>query len=436
MAADIVRPGKDYGANGMTDRQTDEAMNFSLAYYASDRRAGSISVIQSAAGKISVAGLPLSAESGADAARKPILIGVAEDHRIVLLDPLSKEIRLADAFPPDAFPAHLYSDPRSSRGWFMNDGDKATGNDTLNCGDSGSSVTVVEHSGSTHAKWLKTICVGRGHHQAAFTYPTPGAPQVPGRAYISNLQDGTLSVIGNDPNDAGSYLQVLNTINLCEPDKEEGGAAMVVPNKAFPHGLAFSAHSGKLYNLNNGYGTIAIIDPLSAEIEERIPFKGHSNLFASPDGRYLIGRGADRKSDPEHVIAKLSVFDVVAKKVVASLDLPDIYFSKYYFNPESSKLYLTTAASGSPQQQDKLKTDVVLIFDMSALPRLELMKELKIGTSGALAFHAVNGRTQRVFSSHSAVGAVVILDGESDTPLESVSVGTAQPHSRIWMLTQ
>ena len=122
--------------------------------------------------------------------------------------------------------------------------------------------------------------------------------------------------------------------------------------------------------------------------------------------------------------------------MVTQLDLPDIYISKYYYNPEGSKLYLTTAASGSPQQQDKLKTDVVLIFDMSALPRLELMKELKIGTSGALAFHAVNGRTQRVFSSHSAVGAVVILDGESDTPLESVSVGTAQPHSRIWMLTQ
>ena len=436
MAGDIARPRNDYGVNGMTDRQTDEAMNFSLAYYAGDRRTGAISVIQSAAGKITVTGLALAAESGADAGRKPILIGVAEDHRIVLLDPLSKEIQLADAFPPDAFPAHLYNDPRSSRDWFMNDGDKETGNDTLNCGDRGSSVTVVEHSSSTRAKWLKTICVGRGHHQACFTYPTPGAPQVPERAYISNLHDGTISVIGNDPNDAGTYLQVLETINLCEPDKEEGGAAMAIPNKAFPHGLAFSAYSGKLYNLNNGYGTIAIIDPLSTEIEECIPFKGHSNLFASPDGRYLIGRGADRKSDPEHVIGKLSVFDVAGKKVVASLDLPDIYISKYYYNSEGSKLYLTTASSGSPQQQRNLKTDIMLIFDMSVLPRLELIKEHRLGPSGALAFHAVNGRTQRVFSSHSAAGTVVILDGQSDTPLDSVSVGTGQPHSRIWMLTQ
>ena len=47
MSADVARPGNDHGANAMTDRQTDEAMNFSLAYYASDRHTGSISVIQS-----------------------------------------------------------------------------------------------------------------------------------------------------------------------------------------------------------------------------------------------------------------------------------------------------------------------------------------------------------------------------------------------------
>jgi hypothetical protein len=393
-------------------------------------------VVQGASGKVTAKAMALAPGSGPDTGGKPILVGVTEDQRVVLLDPHSKEIQLQDAFPADAFPAHLYSDPRSSRDWFMNDGDKETGNDTLNCGDRGSSVTVVERSDSVHARWLKTICVGRGHHQATFCYPTPSAPQVPERAYISNLQDGTISVIGNDPGDAATYLQVLDTINLCEPDKEQDGAGMAVPNKAFPHGLAYSPHTGKLYNLNNGYGTIAVIDPVSGVIEERIAFKGHSNLFASPDGRYLIGRGADRKSDPDHVIGKLSVFDVSTNSVVAQLDLPDIYISKYYYNPEGSKLYLTTASSGSPQQQQNLKTDVVLIFAMSALPRLELIKELKIGTAGALAFQEVNGRTQRVFASNSAAGALVILDGDSDTVVESVTVGAGQPHSRIWMLNQ
>ena len=419
-----------------THNVTGNTMSLSLAYYAGDRCTGSISVIQDTAGKYTVKPLPPAPAGGADAARKAILIGVAEDHRIVLLDPASKEIQLKDAFPADAFPAHLYSDPRSSRDWFMNDGDKETGNDTLNCGDRGSSVTVVDRSGSVHAKWLKTVCVGRGHHQAAFTYPTAGAPQVPERAYISNLQDGTISVIGNDPDDAATFLRVLDTINLCEPDKEEGATASTIPNRAFPHGLAYSPHTGKLYNLNNGYGTIALIDPLTGAVEERIPFTGHSNLFASPDGRYLIGRGADRKSNPDHVIATLSVFDVAARNVVARLDLPDIYIGKYYYNPEGSKLYLTTASSGSPQQQRNLKTDVLLVFDVTALPRLELIKELKVGASAALAFYEVDGRTRRVFSSNSAAGSVLVLDGENDTLLETVAVGASQPHSRIWTLNQ
>jgi len=169
------------GVNGMTDSNTGDATSFSLAYYASDRHTGSISVVQGAAGKVTAKAMARAPGSGSDSGGKPILVGVAEDQRVVLLDPHSKEIQLQDAFPADAFPAHLYSDPRSSRDWFMNDGDKETGNDTLNCGDRGSSVTVVERSDSVHARWLKTICVGRGHHQATFCYPTPSAPQVPER---------------------------------------------------------------------------------------------------------------------------------------------------------------------------------------------------------------------------------------------------------------
>jgi DNA-binding beta-propeller fold protein YncE len=363
------------------------------------------------------------------------LIGMTEDHRVILLEPKSKKININSDLIKDAFPAHIYSDPRSNRDWFMNDGDKETGNDTLNCGDKGSSVTVVENTGSDRAKWLKTLCVGRGHHQAAFAFPSPSVPQVPQRVYISNLKDGTISVIGNDPGDAASYLQVVATVNLCEPEREEGGSGMTVPNNAFPHGLAYSPITGKLYNLNNGYGTVAIIDPLSNAIEERVAFKGHSNLFASPDGRYLIGRGADRKSDPHHVIGKLSVLDVATKSVVARLDLPDIYFSKYYFNPEGTKLYLTTASSGSPEQQKNLKTDVLLVLDMTALPDLKLLKEVKVGTSGALAFYGENGRTRRVFSSQSETGSLVVLDADQDKVVETIAITAGQPHSRIWMLS-
>src|SRR3569833_3096891 len=353
---------------------------FSVAYYSGNRKTGTLTRVRCEGGEVMVTPLPTEPESALDKPLKPVLVGMSEDGRVILLDPRSKQIRFETRFPADAFPAHIYQDPQSTRAWFMNDGDKETGNDTLNCGDRGSSVTVIDHIDSSRAQFVKTICAGRGHHQAAFTFPSPQAPQVPRRAYISSLNDGTVSVLGNDPNDVASYLQVINAI------------------------------------------------------KERLPFKGDSNLFASPLGRYLIGRGADRKSDPEHVIGKLAVWDVVDKRVVDELALPDVYLSKYYYNVEGSKLYFTTGSSGSPEQQKNLKTDVLLVLDMTALPRLKLLQEMKVGASGSLAFHDENGRTRWVFSSDSE-GALVIIDGERDTVAERIALTAGPSHSRVWSVS-
>jgi hypothetical protein len=411
------------------------ARSFVLGYYAGNRKTGSVSVVSRDNGKTRLDPLAVEAETGLPADLKPVFVGLAEDRRVILLDPKSKHIRLGPGFPADAFPAHIYSDPHSDRDWFMNDGDKETGNDRLNCGDQGSSVTVVEKTASAQAKFLKTICVGRGHHQAAFTYPSAQAPGVPRRAYISSLKDGTLSAIGNDPNDAATYLQVIATINLCETDKEQGMAEPSVPNNSFPHGLAYSPLTGKLYNLNNGYGNIAVIDPASNRIEARFPFKGHSNLFMTPGGRYIIGRGADRKSDPNHVIAKLTVLDTTGSRIVETLELPDIYISKYYFNPEGTKLYLTASSSGSPEQQANIKADALLVLDLTALPRLKLARELRLGTSsGSLAFLAGNGATTLVFSSHGEGGGVAVIDGARDELLETIAVPGGMSHSRVWVI--
>ncbi len=412
-----------------------DTRDYTLAYYAGNRQTGSISIVHQEAGTRRIEQLPLAPESGLDKELKPVFVGLTEERRVILLDPRSKEIHIQEAFPCDAFPAHIYSDPASQRDWFMNDGDKESGNDRLNCGDRGSSVTVVENTASAAARWLGTICVGRGHHQATFAAPSQHASAVPATVYVSNLKDGTLSAIGNDPENAAAYLQVVATINLCEPDKEEGKAAGAVPNNAFPHGLAYSPLTGKVYNLNNGYGTVAVINPETHAIEERFEFKGHSNLFVTPDGRYIIGRGADRKSDPEHVVAKLTVFDVTRGTTVGRLELPDIYISKYYFNAAGSKLYLTTGSSGSPEQKANLKDDALLIFDLSDLPRISLLKEHRLGAaSGALAFLNDADRTALVFSSNSAAGTVTVIDGGSDEILDTFQVTEGMSHSRIWLL--
>lgn len=409
-------------------------MDFALAYYAGDRKTGAITVVRRQGGELTVKQLPNGTESGKDKALKPMFVGLSETDQIITMDPQSKTVSFDEAFIPDAFPAHIYSDPNSARDWFMCDGDKETGNDVLNCGDQGSSVTVVENTASQAAQFLKTICVGRGHHQANFSYPSEQAPKVPHQAYISNLKDGTISVIGNDPEQAESYLKVVASINLCEPDKEDFDAVQS-PNNAFPHGLVYSKVSGKVYNLNNGYGTIAVINPLTHEIEERIPFKGFSNLFMSPCGRYVIGRGADRKSDSQHCVAKMAVLDVTTHQVQDQIDLLDVYISKYFFNAEGSKLYLTTSSSGNDEQKANMKSDAVLVFDLTVLPKLSQVAELRLGSAvGTLDFLAPESETELVFASNSNDGAVTLIDGRDNTVVESLSVIEPQPHSRLWLL--
>lgn len=408
---------------------SDRKRDFTVGYYAGNRVTGALAMVSRKGGKTRVDALPTAPESGLAPEYRPVFIGLAEDGRAVLLDPASKEIRVQEAFPADAFPAHIYEDPGSTRRWFMNDGDKQTGNDRINCGDAGSSVTVIDNIDSADARYLKTICVGRGHHQAAYTWPTASAPDVPRRAYISNLKDGTLSVIGNDPERPDEFLRLLDTIDLCEPDKEEGGRSGV-PNNAFPHGIAYSPHTARLYNLNNGYGDIVVIDPRSNRIESRLAFKGNSNLFMVPGGRYIIGRGADRKSDPAHVIATLTVLDLETMQIVDRMALPDIYVSKYFFDPAATRLYLTTSSSGSPEQQANLKPDALLVIDLATLPKLTLRRELRLGSpSGALAF--VDGA---ILSSNGEDGALVVIDAASDDIVDRIIVGERLPHSRVWAL--
>ena len=410
-------------------------IDFTLAYYAGDRKTGSIAVVSRKGGKLEVKQIAQGAESGAEKLLKPIFVGLTENHEVITLEPKSKALSIAQEFIPDAFPAHIYSDPISNRDWFMNDGDKETGNDTLNCGDNGSSVTVIENTSSAAVRFLKTICVGRGHHQANFSYPSDAAPHVPKQAYVSNLIDGSISVIGNDPDKAESYLKVVATINLCEPERD-GFEQPQIPNNSFPHGLVYSRLSGEVYNLNNGYGDIAVIDPVTHAIEQRIAFKGFSNLFMSPCGRYVIGRGADRKSDAAHVIAKLAVLDVTTLEVVSRLDLQDIYISKYFFSPEGGKLYLTTSSSGSDEQQANIKADAVLVLDLGKLPQLVLAQELRLGSAtGTLDFVMRDGKTALVFASNAQEGVVTIICGESDEVIEKLPVIEPCSHSRLWVLS-
>jgi len=342
---------------------------------------------------------------------------------VLLLDPATKQIRADTHFPNDAIAAYAYRDVQGQRMWYMNDGDKETGNDGLNCGDNGASVTVVAQSTN---EVLATICVGRGHHVTTFVGLSKKWPQLPKRAFVSNLMDGTVSVIGNDEAEAESFLKILHVINLFDASKETSTSSEV-PNNAFPHGMIFSEHTGKLYNLNNGYQTVAVIDPQTNQIEDTFEIPISSNLLGHPDGRYLIGKGADRKSDTEHVQGCLSVFDTETKTIENTYHFPDIYPSTYRFNPDGSKLYVTTASTGKGVQRDNIKTNLLYIFDTTQLPVMSIRHVIEVGKCDGgrrpMAFVDGGSGSWHVLVPNLTDGTLTILDGDTDDIIKTLAIG-------------
>ena len=400
---------------------------WSFACHLSEGNTGSLVLIEHHEGKTRVVPVESAPAAGAEQALRPVLIGLAPDNSLWMMDAASKQVSRQQQLPKDAVPTYAYVDPATATYWMVNDGDEDTGVDTLNCGNSGSPVIVVQGLGNTQpAEVLKTICLGRGHHVTIFVAPSPQSPRIPRRGFASNLLDGTISVIGNDPADAATYLKPIATINLSDP-RHEDGKRESVPNNAFPHGMVFSPLTGKVYNMNNGYGTVAVIDPITNAIETTVPMKISSNLLLSPNGRFLIGKGADRKSNPEHVIGRLSIMDTVHNTLSATVDLPDIYPSVYRFSRDGDKLYVTTAATGKGKQKDNLKLDALLVFDTSALPAIKLIKEVRVGRADCgrrpIAFIDQGRDGIWVFIPNASDGTLSILDGATDTVLETVKIG-------------
>lgn len=408
------------------------AQDFRLACYLSDRKTGRLVIVQRRDGRTRVEHLPQAPATELPPLERPVLVGVDEEDRVILWDPRDIYLSFEDALPADAFAAHCYPDPYSSRAFFMNDGDKENGNDTVHCGHEGSSVTAMEDINSAIARHLATVCVGRGHHQAEYTGPSDKRPDMPRLLWVSSLKDGTLDVVVNDF-DRVDDLTLVKRFDLREPEREEGEG-----NHAFPHGTAYSEHTGRVYNLNNGYGNVVEIDPYHLEVTRRVDFPGHSNLFAVPGGRWLIGRGADRKSDPEHVLARLSVLDPEGLEVCHSLTLQDRYLSKYFFDPEGRRLYLTTGASGSEAQRANLRDTVLLAFDLDGLPTLREPREVDLGGAvGTLEFlPGADGGMGLVACSVGDRGVIALLDAETLEVVEEIELGVAQPHSRLWALPQ
>src|SRR3569832_1217808 len=95
---------------------------FSVAYYSGNRKTGTLTRVRCEGGEVMVTPLPTAPESALDKPLKPVLVGMSEDGRVILLDPRSKHIKFKSRFPADAFPALIFQVPLSTRAWFMNVG--------------------------------------------------------------------------------------------------------------------------------------------------------------------------------------------------------------------------------------------------------------------------------------------------------------------------
>ncbi len=401
-----------------------QAIDWTITCHMDYGNNGTVAIIKHKNGKSEVSSITTSTAKGGDDNQRSVFLGVNNKNEALVMDPETKQVECTTSMAADSRYYYAYRDNQSNRFWFTNDGDKE-GNDTLNCGRDGGTVTVAVKNGND-GEVLQTLLIGRGHHVSSFCRPNESNPALPKHAFVSNLLDGTISVVGNNEDDTKNFLKVITTINLFDATKEKDGAADF-PNNAFPHGMEFSPVTNRLYNLNNGYASVAVINHINNEIENTIPMKISSNLLLSRCGNFLIGKGADRKGNRDHVMGRLQVLDVNKQAVVNSVDIQDFYPSVYRFNPEGDRLYVTAGATGKGTQADNLRTNIVQVYDSSKLPELKLIKEIKLEDchSGRrpIAFLEQGGTAPLVFVPNPDQGSLAVIDSDSNEVINTINVG-------------
>jgi YVTN family beta-propeller protein len=372
----------------------------------------------------------------ASSTKNHIFVNLGSTNQVAALDPVGEEAVLKKFIAVGQRPVHSHRDPEGTRIWILNDGDSSTGIDTVTsaCNTAkAASVSVIQNHGTAGhgadeeegnaGEVLKTICVGKGHHRIAFSAPSETAPSVPLRAFVSNIKDGTITVIDNDPGAEASpnpnYLTVIGTIDLCNPAKETCPPATA--SGAGPHGMVYSPVSGKIYNNNEAHGTVNVInaaaDPVSA-IEATLDIQFADSVYLTPDGRFVIVRGLDTTA----VTGKLTVIDV-SNNNPTTVDLPLINAGALAFTSDGKKLYV--GSSGSTQRPTQ-RGNVVLVYDTSALPALPTPKEITVGSTAAgrsIGLLEHDGEAEFLYVTNRADGTVSVIDAKTDTAIDTLQVG-------------
>ena len=379
-----------------------------------------------------------------------VFANVTANNQVAAIDPVvDGEPVLKNFLPVGTRPVHAGRDPvDGTLIWVLNDGLASSGT-CLTAGPGGSatsSVTVIQNhevgggSGggggqTTLGVILEEVCVGVGHHKVTFSYPSPDHPTMPRRAFVSNISEGTISVISADPA-AADFGTVVAIIDLCDPARAACDSDVTTPNFAIPHGIDYSPVSGMVYNSNVAYGTVSVIDAEAGmlfDVDDSTPevdpidvgFSGKAHV--TPDGSFLLVQGVDTTSDAAHVIGKMTVVDV-SDHSFQTVDLPDVSPDSFELSSDGTQLYVATASSfDNAVQQGNLKNDVLLAFDTSALPALGAPIEVPVGTASeehrSLAIQEHDGVAAHVWVPNPDDGTVSVVDAETNTVVDELEVG-------------
>lgn len=338
-------------------------------------------------------------------------------------------------------PVHIYRDAVDGEViWSMNDGNATTGIDSLNCSAQAvGSVSVLHNShlgpGGDVPKLEKTLCLGVGHKVAAFSRPTPSDAAIPKRTFITNEKSGDMNVIDNN-SASGTYLTVINKIDLCDSAKEATpcDSDVATPNASSPHGIAWSISTGKVYSRQEGYENIVEVDPNNMQIVRKVDIAPFSSHGISPDGKFLFLRATDKTTDADHVLGKLGVIDLTANPlaVTAFPDLQDIAPGSFKFSPDGTKLYLTQSNDDTgltAAQQANLKRDKLVVLNTAALPAAPTVTtEISLLASPAghsLDLHVHAGNLKHIWVTNRDDNSVSVINAASNQLVQRVAVGSA-----------
>jgi len=384
-----------------------------------------------------------------------VFVNLGAANKVATIDPLTGAQPIHETnLAAGTRPVHMYRDPTDGEViWVGNDGDNAAGSatpgdDLINCNNparvggavTGSSVTILHNShlgpGGNPPTVEKTVCIlADGHKVMAFPRPTATNGSIPRRVFVSSETGGEIAVIDNEPGSATKW-QMIGRVDLCDPAKEtcnnEAATPLTTPftpNTSGPHGIRWSSLTGKVYSIQEGYGQIAEIDPVTLAKTIIIDLAGtpYTSYGITPNGRFLLLRGQTTAPDPQ--ATKLGVLDLsVTPAVRTDFTIPELDGTSpgsFKFSPNGNRFYILAGNTATSTKKDRL-----FAFDSSTLtaatPALTLLREIPLVATGGHNLDVLvqgSGEAKYVVVSNSTDNSISIINATDNQEKQKVTVG-------------